>query len=85
MRGELLVEGDHDELLHAQALDHVALDLERHDQLGRRLGVDDAQRVRLEREDRVGPIDHLPVADMDAVEGADRDVARAALGVRRAG
>ena len=29
------------------------------------------------------PVDHLPVADVDAVEGPDRDVARAALGVRQ--
>ena len=34
-RGELLVEGDHDQLLDPEPLDHVALDLERHDQLRR--------------------------------------------------
>ena len=65
----------------AEALDHVALDLERHDQLRRRLGVDHAQRVRLEGEHRVGALDHLAVADVDAVEGADRDLARAPLGL----
>ena len=57
----------------AEALDHVALDRERHDQLRRRLGVDDRERVRLEREHGVGPVDHLAVADVDAVEAADRD------------
>ena len=77
--GEASVERDHDQLLDAQALDHVALDLERHDQLRGRLRVKDAQRVGLERQDGVGPVDHLPVADMDAVEGADRDVPRLAV------
>jgi hypothetical protein len=40
--------------------------------------VDHAQRVRLEGQDGVSPADHLAVADMDAVERADRDLARAA-------
>ena len=44
--------------------------------------VDDAERVGLEREHRVGPADHLPVTDVDAVEGPDRDVARAPFGLR---
>ena len=66
-----------------EALDHVALDLERHDQLRRCLRVDDAERVRVEREHRVGPLDHLAVTDVDAVEGADRDVRGGA--VRRRG
>ena len=44
---------------------------------GARLRVQDLERVRLEGEHRVGPVDHRPVADVDAVEGADRDVARA--------
>ena len=80
-----MVEGDHDELGDPEALDHVALDLERHDQLRRRLGVDHAQRVRLEGEHGVGALDHLAVADVDAVEGADRDLARARLGVGQRG
>ena len=52
--------------------------VERHDQLRRRLRVDDAQRMRLERQHGVGALDHLPVADVDAVEGPDRELARAA-------
>src|SRR5262249_36117507 len=60
---------------------HVALDLERHDQLRRRLGGEDADRVRLEREHGVGAVDHGAVADVDAVEGPDRDLARAWLRV----
>ena len=55
---ELLVERDHDQLLDAEAVDHVALDLERHDQLRRRLRVDHLERVRLEGEHGVGVVDH---------------------------
>ena len=82
---ELLVEGDDDELLHAEAFDHVALDLEGHDQLRRRRRVQDFERVRVEGEDRVGALDHRLVAEVDAVEGADRDVARPRLGVGQRG
>ena len=63
-----LVERDHDQLLDPQPLDHVALDLERHDQLRRRLRVKHAQRMRLEGQHRVAPVDHLAVTDVDAVE-----------------
>ena len=82
---ELVVEGDDHQLLDAEPLDHVALDLERHDQLRRRLGVDDAERVRLEGQHRVGALDDLAVPDVDAVERADRDLAWPAdgLGQRR--
>ena len=79
--GELLVEGDHDQLAHAEPLDHVALDREGHDQLRQRRRVEDLERVRVEGEHRVGALDHRLVAAVDAVEGADRDVARARLGV----
>ena len=44
-------------------------------------GCEHPHRVRLEREHRVGVVDHLAVAEVDAVEGPDRDVAIAALGV----
>ena len=37
-----------------------------------------SERVRVEGEHRVGALDHRLVAEVDAVEGADRDVARAA-------
>ena len=83
--GELLVEGDHDQLLDAEALDHVALDPEGHDQLRQRRRVEDLERVRVEGEDRVGALDHRLVAAVDAVEGADRDVARPRLGVGQRG
>ncbi len=39
----------------------------------------------IEGEDRVGVVDHRLVAAMDAVEGADRDVAGARLGVGQQG
>ena len=39
------------------------------------------ERMRLEGEHRVGALDHLPVADVDAVEGADRDLRGRLLGV----
>ena len=82
---ELLIERDDHQLRDAEPLDHVALDLERHDQLRRRLGVDDAERVRLEGQDGVGALDHLAVADVHAVEGADRDPSRARLGLVQRG
>ena len=80
-----LVEGDHDQLLDPEALDHVALDREGHDQLRQRRRVQDLERVRLEGEHRVGALDHRLVAEVDAVEGADRDLARARLGVAQRG
>ena len=82
--GELLVEGDHDQLLDPEAVDHVALDREGHDQLRQRRRVQDLERVRLEGEDGVGALDHRLVAEVDAVEGADRDVARRAARRRAA-
>ena len=78
---ELLVEGDDDQLLDPEAVDHVALDLERHDQLRGRLGVDHRQRMGVEGQDGVGVVDHRLVAEVDAVEGPDRDVPVAGLGV----
>ena len=39
----------------------------------------------LEGEDGVGALDHLAVADVNAVEGADRDLARPGLGVGELG
>jgi len=83
--GELLVKGDHHQLPHPQSLDHVALDPERHDQLRRRRRVQDFNRVGVEGEDRIGAVDHRLVAEVDAVEGADRDPARAWLGVGQRG
>ena len=80
-----LIERDDHQLRDAEALDHVALDLERHDQLRRRLRVDDAQRVRFEGEHGVGALDHLAMADVNAIEGADRDPARARLGLAAEG
>ena len=44
-----------------------------------------SERVRVEGEDGVGVVDHRLVAEVDAVEGADRDVARARLGVGQRG
>ena len=83
--GELVVEGDHDQLLDPEPLDHVALDPEGHDQLRRRRRVQDLERVRVEGEDGVGAVDHRLVAEVDAVEGADRDVAGPRLGVGQRG
>ncbi len=59
--------------------------VEAHDQLRRGLGVDDLHRVRLEGEDGVGALDHLAMADVNAVEGADRDLARPRLRVGELG
>ena len=84
-RGELAVERDHDQLLDPEAFDHVALDRERHDQLRQRRRVQDLERVGVEGEDRVGALDHRLVAAVDAVEGPDRDVARARLRVGQRG
>ena len=52
--------------------DQLRLGLEARQQLRRRLRPDHAQRVRLEREHRVAAADHLAVAQVDAVELADR-------------
>ena len=41
----------------------------------------DLQRVGVEGEDGVGSLDHRLVAPVDAVEGADRDLARPRLGI----
>ena len=82
---ELAIKGDDDQLAHPQSLDHVALHREWHDQLRQRRRVEDFQGVGIEGEDRVGGVDHLPVAQVDAVEGADRDVAGAQLRVGQSG
>ena len=81
---ELLVEGDHDQLLDPEPVDHVALDREGHDQLRQRRRVQDLERVRVEGEHGVGVVDHRLVAEVDAVEGPDRDVARRAARRRAA-
>ena len=66
-------------------VDHVALHRERVDQLRRRRRAQHLERVRLEGEHGVGALDHRPVAEVDAVEGADRDVAGARLGLVQRG
>ena len=85
LRRERAVERDHDELAHPEAGDQVGLDVERGQQLGRGVGRHDRARVRLEGEHGVGAVDHLAVAEVHAVELADRDVARAALGIGEPG
>ena len=79
--GELAVERDHDQLLDPEPVDHIALHLEGHDQLRRRLGMDHGQGMGIEGEHGVGIVDHGLVAEVDAVEGADRDVPISRLGV----
>jgi hypothetical protein len=74
---ERAVERDHDELAHAEAADQVGLDVQGREELGRGVGRDDGARVRLEGEHGVGAADDLAVADVDAVELADGEVARA--------
>ncbi len=51
----------------------------------RRSGLDDGDRMGLERHDRVGVADDLAMAEMDAVEGPDRDPPRARLHVGQVG
>ena len=77
LRGEALVERDHHELVHAEPGDQVALHREGADQLRRGLRMDHRQRVRIEGEHGVGAADHLAVAEVHAVERADRHAARA--------
>jgi hypothetical protein len=74
--GEALIERDHHELADSEPGDQLGLDLEAGQELGSGLWPDHAERMRLEREDRVAAPDHLAVAEMDAVELADRDLAR---------
>ena len=68
-----------------QPLDHVTLDLEGHDQLRRRIRVQNADRMRLEGQHRVGSVDHQAMPDVDAVEGPDRDVPGPPLGALKFG
>ena len=49
------------------------------EQLGQRVGMGDRHRVGIEGQDGVAAPDDLPVADVDAVEGADGDLARPGL------
>ena len=51
-----------------------------HHELGSCVGVDHRLRVRIEGEDGVVAPDHLPVSDMDAVEGPDRHPPRLGRG-----
>src|SRR3712207_7031018 len=51
-----------------------ALDRERVEQLGERVRRDHLERVRVEREDGVAALDHRPVAEVHAVERANRSV-----------
>src|SRR2546421_334149 len=68
---EVAVERNNDQLVDAKAVDQVALDRERVEQLGHRLRMEDGKRVRVEREHRVAVPDHGTMAQVDAVEGAD--------------
>src|SRR5204863_7374595 len=63
----------HHQLLHAEPRDHVALYVERHEQLGQRVGADHRQGMRVEGQHGVGVVDHRPVAEVHAVEGPDGD------------
>ncbi len=85
LRREALVERDQDELLDAELGDQLGLDVEAGEELRRRLGPHDPQRMGLEREHRVVAVDHLAVAEVDAVELADRDPPGPRLGVLEGG
>ncbi len=74
--GEARVERDHNELLHAEPGDQVALHGKGVEQLRGGLGVDHRQRVRIEGQDRVAAADDLAVPEMHPVEGADGHAAR---------
>ncbi len=73
--GEVGVEGDHDQLLHAERGDQLGLARERGQQLGRVLRRDHRHGMRVEGEHAVGAADHLAMAEVHAVEGAHRDAA----------
>ena len=53
--------------------------------VGKRRRMENLERMRVEGEDGVGVVDHHLVAEMDAIEGADRDVARPRLRVGQRG
>src|SRR3954469_2747646 len=78
---ELAVERDDDDLLHAQSGHQLGLAVERGQQLRSGGRLDDRDRVRLERQHGVAAVDDPPVAEVDAVERADRHAAGAWLGV----
>ena len=75
--GEVLVEGDDDQLLHTEGGDELGLALERGEQPGRVLRGEDDDGVGIEGEDAVGAGDDLAVAQVHPVEGSDRDAAPA--------
>src|SRR4051794_12492995 len=77
---EVVVERDDDQLLHPEPRDDVPLHGERVDQLRGGLGADHRERVRIEGQDGVAAADHLAMADVHAVERADRYAAFALLG-----
>jgi hypothetical protein len=79
--GEALVERDHHQLRDPQAGHQLGLDVEAGQELGGPLGVGHRERVRLERQHGVGTGDHRPVAEVHAVELADRDPAGARLDI----
>ncbi len=82
---ERSVERDHDELLDAELRDQLRFAFEARQQLRCRLRADHGERVRFERQDRVAAFDDGTVAEVDTVELADRDLARAWLDVGQEG
>src|SRR3954447_10091376 len=83
--GELAVEGDDDQLLHPELLNELDLALERGQQARRASRGHHRRGMRLEGDHGVGVADDLAVAEMDPVEGAHRDAARARLDVGEMG
>ena len=79
--GEAAVERDHHQLLDPSPAIRSRLTGNGVEQLGRRLRVDHRERVRVEGQHRVDAADHLAVAEVHAVEGADGDLARARAGL----
>src|SRR5437588_555421 len=71
---ELAIEVDDHQVVDPESGDHVALDVERHQQLGHGVGADHRHRVRLEGEYGVASVDHRSMPQVDAVEGPDRDL-----------
>ena len=85
-RGELCVEGDHDQLLDSQRGDQLGLSLRRRQKPGGVLRSHDGDGVRVEAQHGVRARDHGAVSEVHADERPDSDAARVLLlAGRRAG
>ncbi len=76
---EGVVEGNHDQLLHAERRDQLGLHRKRRQQLRRVLRRHHRHRVRFKGQHAVRALDHLAVPEVNTIERAHGNLARAGL------